>query len=482
MSEIAKLFVTLGSQFDGSGFDKMEQRIDGIGEALKAIVSVAAVKQVFDFLKGAADAYGEAERQTFRLSNALRALGITSTTTKTQMLSYAKTVQLTTMYQEEDVLSASTLALQLGATTDQLEPLIDAALNLASAFGISLDTAVRNLMRTANGSGDALKRMGISLDEAKLKGGGLPYVLDEIQKRLGGAAQAEVQGYAGTINKLQDTWDDLYKHIGAFTAETVQKAGTFYGNFFNDLAAKFKRFQLQIGAVPVSRQPLPVKPRTPAPTTPTIGGEPVQTLSEIQADLETINAYNASLRADSDATSNTVKQDWSDTFSSMGSYVNTFTTIFGQGLNEMVDGNEDAMSRMVKAFENAIQQMVTTLLAQAAILSIISLIFPGLGSGMSFAGKGASMFGGIWNLFPGFAGGVRNFGGGLALVGERGPELVSMPSGANVYNTSDTRDMLGSSIVINVSGGAPGDRNTQRQLARTIGEELHNQLKRSRRV
>jgi hypothetical protein len=33
---------------------------------------------------------------------------------------------------------------------------------------------------------------------------------------------------------------------------------------------------------------------------------------------------------------------------------------------------------------------------------------------------------------PGFAGGVENFGGGLAMVGERGPELVNLPPGSDV--------------------------------------------------
>jgi hypothetical protein len=33
---------------------------------------------------------------------------------------------------------------------------------------------------------------------------------------------------------------------------------------------------------------------------------------------------------------------------------------------------------------------------------------------------------------PGFAGGVENFAGGMALVGERGPELVNLPRGSDV--------------------------------------------------
>lgn len=38
----------------------------------------------------------------------------------------------------------------------------------------------------------------------------------------------------------------------------------------------------------------------------------------------------------------------------------------------------------------------------------------------------------IQNSLPKFANGVENFGGGLALVGERGPEIVRLPSGSDV--------------------------------------------------
>lgn len=38
---------------------------------------------------------------------------------------------------------------------------------------------------------------------------------------------------------------------------------------------------------------------------------------------------------------------------------------------------------------------------------------------------------------PGFASGVRNFSGGLALVGEKGPELVNLPAGSDVIPNHD---------------------------------------------
>jgi hypothetical protein len=38
-----------------------------------------------------------------------------------------------------------------------------------------------------------------------------------------------------------------------------------------------------------------------------------------------------------------------------------------------------------------------------------------------------------YGQMPGFANGVTNFAGGLALVGEHGPEMVNLPGGSDVY-------------------------------------------------
>lgn len=51
---------------------------------------------------------------------------------------------------------------------------------------------------------------------------------------------------------------------------------------------------------------------------------------------------------------------------------------------------------------------------------------------------------------PAFADGVRNFSGGLAIVGEEGPELVSLPRGADVYSNDESKKMAGGSKVVKV--------------------------------
>lgn len=47
---------------------------------------------------------------------------------------------------------------------------------------------------------------------------------------------------------------------------------------------------------------------------------------------------------------------------------------------------------------------------------------------------------------PGFAEGVKNFGGGLAVVGEKGPELVKLPRGSDVTPNNELKQALGGDL------------------------------------
>lgn len=55
-----------------------------------------------------------------------------------------------------------------------------------------------------------------------------------------------------------------------------------------------------------------------------------------------------------------------------------------------------------------------------------------------------------WNgmnlgTIPALASGVRGFAGGLAMVGERGPEIVNLPQGSNVHSAAESAGMMGGS-------------------------------------
>lgn len=61
----------------------------------------------------------------------------------------------------------------------------------------------------------------------------------------------------------------------------------------------------------------------------------------------------------------------------------------------------------------------------------------------------------VKDVIPGFASGVRNFRGGMAWVGEKGPELVNLPPGSDVFSATESARMAaqGPSLQPNVGGG-----------------------------
>lgn len=79
-----------------------------------------------------------------------------------------------------------------------------------------------------------------------------------------------------------------------------------------------------------------------------------------------------------------------------------------------------------------------------------------------------------FGLVPRFESGVRGFRGGLALVGERGPELVHLPRGADVLSNRDSRgllDRLGGPLIGQqvIHGQTPDE--VERQVRRAIRRE-----------
>ena len=76
--------------------------------------------------------------------------------------------------------------------------------------------------------------------------------------------------------------------------------------------------------------------------------------------------------------------------------------------------------------------------ALVAVGSAVKAFSSNLGKGGSGSSSGGSKF----ERIPEFATGVTNFGGGMALVGERGPELVTMGRGANVITNENVNRFM----------------------------------------
>lgn len=96
------------------------------------------------------------------------------------------------------------------------------------------------------------------------------------------------------------------------------------------------------------------------------------------------------------------------------------------------------------SFKNALSQVASSMVQMGA-----KSAFQGL-----FGGDGG-VFSGIGKIF-GFANGTQSAPGGLSWVGERGPELVNLPRGSQVFDAQRSASIMngnGNTVAVRVTGG-----------------------------
>ena len=124
-----------------------------------------------------------------------------------------------------------------------------------------------------------------------------------------------------------------------------------------------------------------------------------------------------------------------------------------------------------------IKQIAIQMLTVAAIYAMPLLIGAAI-----LAGIGA-IIKKVFGKLPFFAdGGVS--GGGMAVVGERGPELVSLPKGSRVHSNAESKKMASSSNVVNnnvsVTINVKDTSDAElRRIADQVGNMITNKLNRT---
>ena len=110
-----------------------------------------------------------------------------------------------------------------------------------------------------------------------------------------------------------------------------------------------------------------------------------------------------------------------------------------------------------------------------AVLSAMAAIIEGVINGlrrMADAIRSMPSLGDIIPDIPGFANGTNFAPGGLAWVGERGPELVELPRGSRVHTAEASRGMAGGiTINLTVNGAGAGIAREVREAARMAVRE-----------
>lgn len=115
--------------------------------------------------------------------------------------------------------------------------------------------------------------------------------------------------------------------------------------------------------------------------------------------------------------------------------------------------------------------------AAALVIGGLALTGTGIGAGpgLAMVAAGATMGAGIGSQM---VSGGTVLGGGNFLVGENGPELVTLPGGTSVTNNTNTRSSLGPTINVHVNGRVGASDQELNEIARKIGNKINIEMNR----
>ncbi len=197
------------------GKDEASNAIRGVAKNILAMgAAYLSLREGLQFAKEAIAASAEQEKQERRLWAALQQTGQATRANFEALNANASALQRLTTVEDDAGLAAQMLFVRFGATVSEAGRLTGAAADLAAVMGGTLEQRAVLLSRALNGSTVMLEKMGIHLDKTKIAAGGAAYIVGELNKKFGGAAQAETETYAGRMMQLNNVWGDFKEVVG----------------------------------------------------------------------------------------------------------------------------------------------------------------------------------------------------------------------------------------------------------------------------
>lgn len=231
----------------GKKFEKeFKDETKDLGKGLKlsfgklALAGVAAGAALAKGLSASIAAAKVQEDAVNSLNVALRVTGKFTRQASQDFQEYASSIQAATRFGDEAILNSAALIQQLGNTSQSdLKRATQAAVDLASALRIDLNTAALLVGKAAAGEVGSFSRYGLVIKKGADNAETFARALDAINKKFGGTAAQQVNTFSGATEQLSNTFGDVLEQFGFFITDsdligTVVKSTT---GFLQDFGA-----------------------------------------------------------------------------------------------------------------------------------------------------------------------------------------------------------------------------------------------------
>lgn len=197
-----------GADKASKGANKVSKSMGGLAKsALAAGAAYFGARGIINGVRSAVDAFAVQERAEKALETAL---GRTST----KLLAQASALQKVTMFGDEATIQQMAFLGSIGMTEQQISKILPVAMDLATATGMTLESAVRNTAKTFSGLAGELGELVPQLRDLtaeEMKAGKAVEVMADL---FGGQATDAADTLDGKIAQFKNSLGDLMEDIG----------------------------------------------------------------------------------------------------------------------------------------------------------------------------------------------------------------------------------------------------------------------------
>jgi hypothetical protein len=171
----------------------------------------------------AAKAADEEQLATQKLNTAFANSPVAAGQSTAALIDQAQALQSTTKYADDATIGMQAMLATFRLNADQIQQLTPLVQDLASFWGMDLESAAKAVGKAVQGNIGALQRQGIVIDEARYSSDRFGAVMDALRENAGGFAEQEGRTFAGQVEILKNNIGDLAEGIGSGALPIFQR-------------------------------------------------------------------------------------------------------------------------------------------------------------------------------------------------------------------------------------------------------------------
>lgn len=224
-----------------------EEKLASIREGLEQVgtVAIAAFAVVGAAIAKAIQEYSAQEAAVNSLNRTLVNNGTYSRETAAAYIAQAEALSKLTLFGDEQIIQAQSAFQQQARNVNLTKEATAAILDFAQAQGIDAASAAELVGKSVGTTTNALARYGVQVDTNASQSEKLAQVMDGLNSKFGGQAEAATQGLGG-LQMLSKSVGELFESLGARLSPAITTLANQFNLMIGD-SAKFEGFIDGIG-------------------------------------------------------------------------------------------------------------------------------------------------------------------------------------------------------------------------------------------